>query len=994
MADFSAVSPLLDGFTVGECLRNRDGVCCYILRHDASGQEFILKHISVPASETQLQALLLSGAYPTAEAAAEYFRRVADGLAAEFDLSRSFADCPSILHFLAHQTVERADGTGFDVYAVTDKAVSLEVYAAGSALTKLQAVNLGLDLCEALGVLRSAGYLHQNIKPENVFVRGDRFLLGDLGLVALQDMQYSSLPEQYIGPYTAPELHDMMAGQNPTTDLYAVGMLLYRIYNGGHAPFEDERVSAKEADRMRLSGKELPVPMYADYELAEILLKACAFRPEERYQTPEELRQALELYMKRNGIADVLIVPPIVSDPEPEFSEELSEDGPAAPVSFTDVSELDEDFIRHFSPDTETLNETVAQLLQEDAREEKAHPEPAADKAPEPVSAQPATPPTDTDPEKAEPVSQSPAPKGESAGLTSANDLLSDEKPFEKPVAELTMIEEEHISGETADAPAEKTTAGKKKRRSAVRWILVSCLLAVFALALLIYFFTPLGQRLYHYTVDIERLNITEITATSLTVQLGSNVAEPPVILSCKDAYGNSFLAEPEHGTAVFRELESGVQYSVTVALKNNAGLHRLTGVTTATASTLPSTEVLVMTASAGTEEGAVVIDLVVRDGDPEPSAWTVSCSCDGEENTERSFPGKDRHFVITGLSVGKEYSFRLIGSDLCSIVGETSAVYTTEKEVTAESLRMETFTDGTLTVCWDCTSEPPKDGWTVTCTDPEGTVISVETQQCQADLAGLTVGTPYSVSLQASGLFVPPVLEIPDTLVHIDSLTAQEAEDGIHIRWSSQTPANEGWNLLCIPVGEGASAVAHKTESTEYILTDLLPGTVYTLEVKTAGKQTAVGHEHLEYTVAMPEHFDSRGIKEGKAAVTLFAVPEKENWQRKDLDTPKTEFDSADRLAYKLTAPTGRYQGSFSLLYILRNEAGVPVDHGTAQYVWNEVWSWDNGALFGMAGSAEVPDRNGSYTLELYFSLETEGFIHYKYVASSAPFTVTGAEE
>ena len=987
MTDFSAVSPLLDGFTVGDCLSSRDGVSCYALRHDASGQEFVLKHISVPASEDQLQALLLSGAYPTAEAANEYFRRVADGLAEEFTLSRTFADCPNILHFLAHQVVERTDGAGFDVYAVTDKAVSLEAYAANSALTKLQAINLGLDLCAALCALRAAGYLHQNIKPENVFTVGGRFLLGDLGLVSLQDIRYSSLPEQYIGPYTAPELHDIMAEQNSTTDLYAVGMLLYRIYNGGHAPFEDEKITAKEADRMRLTGKELPVPMYADYELAEILQKACAFRPEDRYQTPEELRLALELYMKRNGIADVLIVPPIVSDPEPEFSEELSEDEPDAPISFTDVSELDDDFIRHFSPDTAALDETVAQMLAEDAREEKARPADDTKSAEEPEPAE------ETESAPAEESEPAPAEKAETLNPTDGS--LPEIREFDAPAAELTLVEEDHSVRRSSKPSAASAGDSKSSRKDrTVRRVVLICLLAILATALLIYFFTPLGQKLYHYTVHIERMDVTEVTTGSVAVRLTANIEQPPVELSCKDAYGNSFTAEPVNGTAVFRGLESGTLYTVTAALKSNAGLHRLTGVTTVTASTLPSTEVLVMTASAGTEEGAVVIDLVVKDGDPEPSAWTVSCSCDGEDSTERTFPGTDRRFEISGLSVGKEYTFRLVSSDLCCIDGETSAVYTTEKEVTAEGLTMESFVDGTLTVRWDCTSEPPKGGWTVTCTDPDGTVVSSETEQCQASFDGLSVGTAYRIGLQASGLFVPPMLDIPDTLVHIDKLTAQEAEDGVHVQWSCSDADPEGWVLLCTPVGGGGTVTAHNAEGTEFVLTDLLPNTVYTLELKSAGKRTAVGHEHLEYTVAMPERFDSRGIKADNAALTLFAVPEKEDWQRKDLDTPKSEFDASVRFAYKLTAPTGRYKGDFSLLYIVRDENGVPVDYGTAQYVWNEVWSWDSGALFGMAGSAEVPDRNGSYTLELYFSYDLEGCIHYKYVASSAPFTVTGAQE
>lgn len=1027
MAEFPAVSPLLDGFTVGECFSSRDGVSCYDLRHDASGQEFVLKHISIPESEAKVQALLLSGAYADTEAVNEYFKLVADGLSAEFALSRTFADCPYILHYLAHQTVAKEDGPGFDVYAVSDKAVSLKSFVAENALTKLQAVNLGIDLCTALCTIRAAGYLHQNIKPENIFVAGERFLLGDLGLTALQDMKYSSLPEQYIGPYTAPELHDIMSEQNETTDLYAVGMLLYRIYNGDHAPYEDEKVTAKEADHMRLSGKELPAPMYADYELSEILLKACAFKAEDRYQTPQEMKQALELYMQRNGIADTLIVPPIVSDPEPEFTDEPLDEEAAVPVRFADVSAMDEDFIRHFAPDTAMLDATIAQLKQEDAEEEAARakqeqPEKAADetiRAEEDAALMPeASAPAKNESEKALVMTGMEAAETDSASelssdtapqdLVASGEVLSEGKPFDTPDAELTMIEDErsahrghhaHSAADKAsDAAQDPVSSGllpdqkKPGRKRRVLRTVLGILLLLLLSAVFVYFFTPLGQKVYHYTINIEQFEVTDVRAGSIGVRLQANVENPPVVLSCKDSYGNAFEAELNDGTAEFGGLESGMQYTITAALKEDAGLHRLTGVNTLTASTLPSTEILVMSASAGNEEGAVNIKLVVKDGDPIPTSWTISYCTEDGTSQERTFTGTDRDFRITGLDVGKEYTFSLVSSDLFNITGVTSAVFTPAKAVTAEQLSMRSFVDDILTVQWVCTSDAPEE-WSVTCTDPDGNTQTVNARQCEASFKGLTVGTPYTVTLEANGLFVPLTLDIPDTLLHIDSMTATEEKDGVHVTWTcAAAPENAAWVLMSAAGAD--NVVAHNAEGNSIILTDLLPGTEYALLLKSADDQTTVGYRTINYTVPKPENFDSRGITADNTALSTFAVPEAESWSFKDLQTAKTAFDVSDKIAYKLTSRTGRYKGSFSLLFILRDENGIPVDYGTNQFVWNEVWAWDNGSAFSMAGTADAPDKNGTYTLELYFSLDTEGYIRYQFVAASAPFTVTGAAE
>lgn len=1039
MSEFPAVSPLLDGFTVGACISNNAGVSCYQLRHDDSGQEFILKHISIPQSEEKVQALLLSGAYADTQEANAYFKQVADRFAEEVTLSKQFAECPYILQFLAYQLDAKENGIGYDLYAVTDKSVSLQAYTAANAMTKLQAINLGIDLCAALSTIRASGYLHQNIKPENVYVEKDRFMLGDFGLTALQDMQYSALPEEYVSPYTAPELHELMAGQNTTTDIYAVGILLHRIYNANHAPFEDERISSKEAEHMRLSGKELPPPMYADYELAEIILKACAFKSENRYQTPEEFKQALELYMQRNGIDDTLIVPPIISDAEPELANIEPEEEETDPVRFADVSAMDEDFIKYFTPDTEALNAAIEQMKQEDAKQaakteaqqkqaKEQVPQEAPEEAEDEAAAAAQVEAVQPEAEKAQPEKliikglandaakeqkEAPAEDAEHTLIEESKELIAtaeslpEGKPFSAPAAEFELIEDDpahkqptHRHGRHKSESKTKKSKkhGKKhntegKKRKTLRTVL-GALLVVLVACIFVYFFTPFGQRLYHYTINIEQFRAVDVGSSSIGVRVQTNVQTPPIHLECTDAYGNSFQAKLNHGYASFKGLESGTQYTISAVITENTGPHRLRGTQSISVTTMPSTELLVMTASAGSEEGTVVIDIVVKDGDPEPASWTVSYCCEGQTSEERVFSGKDRSFTIKRLEVEKEYTFTLVSSELDNLTGVTSTVFTPAKEVTVEHFSMDSYIDGTLTAKWDCTSEPPEI-WTVTCVDPEGNTQTVQTNECEASFDGLKLETAYTVKLSAEGLFVPLSFETPEKLTHIDKLNITQAEDGVHVGWtSSGTPTENGWVLVCMAGPNQQTTVAKNVEGNSTVLTELLPGTAYIIRLRSGADNVVVGHCLQDFTLSKPEHFNSRGISESNAKISTFAVPEKEDWKIKDLQTGQTTFTASDKFAYKLTAPTGRYRGSFSLLYVIRNEKGVPVDYGKAQYVWNEVWSWDNGANYGMAGTATAPAENGTYTIELYFSYDLEGYIQYKFVSVSEPFTVTGAEE
>ena len=342
------VSPLLDAMEVGECFAQHDGAACYRILHPESGREFVLKHISVPAGEEQVEALLLTGAYASQEEADAYYRKEAEALVREAENRKKLLDCPYILPFLGVQ-MEKKPGVGYDVYAVLPKRNSLEGYLNENAVSHLRGINMGIDLCVALAALREEGYVHGNLKPGNVFFSDTgRFLLGDFGLISTEDMQYAVLPEQYRSSYSAPELSGFL-GLNETVDIYSLGMILYRIYNGNHAPFEDEKTGTRAAEARRLAGEALPAPIYADYELAEIILKACAFEPAERYQSPEEMRVELEQYMRRNAVSDHLIVPPLVNDEGPVSAEAAAEE--TEPVRFADPEKMDEQFKKSFKPE-------------------------------------------------------------------------------------------------------------------------------------------------------------------------------------------------------------------------------------------------------------------------------------------------------------------------------------------------------------------------------------------------------------------------------------------------------------------------------------------------------------------------------------------------------------------------------------------------------------------------------------------------------------------
>lgn len=155
---------------------------------------------------------------------------------------------------------------------------------------------VGRDICKALIRCGEEGILHRDIKPANIFLPSNRkgnYMLGDFGISRIVENGLGSASTS-VGTldYAAPE--QFSPGYDSRVDIYSLGLTLYELANQNRLPFWMPGHSSAEAIKQRLSGSILPPPSQADPELAQIILKACAFRPEDRYQTAKEFLDALD----------------------------------------------------------------------------------------------------------------------------------------------------------------------------------------------------------------------------------------------------------------------------------------------------------------------------------------------------------------------------------------------------------------------------------------------------------------------------------------------------------------------------------------------------------------------------------------------------------------------------------------------------------------------------------------------------------------------------
>lgn len=305
------ISPLMDKMITGDAISDHNGIRCYPAMNQETNQKYILKIISVPSSQTQLEALLLTGALENEDAARKYFEDRVNEIVRELDILQQLSRQEGFLPYEGYQVVSNEDSVGFDIYILTSYKRSLERQFKKKPLSQLDALNLGLDICSALTASRRSGYLFVNLKPNNIYVGNNgEYRIADLGLVSLNELKYAILSEHYIGDYSPPELSDPFSPLNETIDTYALGRILYQIYNDGVLPEKDKA--------------DIPAPQYADEELSQIILKAISSNPDDRWQDPAQMGQMLVSYMQKNGVEDVPIIPPAPepAEEEPEASRE------------------------------------------------------------------------------------------------------------------------------------------------------------------------------------------------------------------------------------------------------------------------------------------------------------------------------------------------------------------------------------------------------------------------------------------------------------------------------------------------------------------------------------------------------------------------------------------------------------------------------------------------------------------------------------------------
>lgn len=1004
MSEPKCISPLLDGFAMGNPISEHDGVMCCPAIKENSDKKFIVKIISVPASQVQMDALLLAGAYRDPADAMEYFKDRAEDIIKEAELLTKLSRLEGFLPYDGWQIAPiTRHRLGYQVYLLGSYKRSLTKHLRRSPVTHLEAINLGLDICSALSLCRQAGALYVDLKPNNIFMSDKKeYRIGDLGFIQLDALSYSTLPEKYRSAYTPPEFTDPLAPLNTTADTYALGMILYQLYNDGQLP------------DLRSCEDGIPsTPANADYEIAEIIMKAIHPDPEQRWENPSQMGHALVSYMQRNSINDIPITPhtplepaaePIIP-PEKKKASVIPETEEITPAAEEEPVISDEPEI---SEEAVTAEETVT------AEEEVPAENPPADvqmpaEAPEDilpeVVPEPCTAMEDAIPSEEEaPVLPSFELSEELSRIVAkADDLIAHEMPEEMIFPEIPelpdpfdFIETDPEDIDDSDVPLEPVmdeepeetpATGKKKKtkrfvspehKRRVRRV-ISTIITLIVLAGL-----GFGAYLYYdhfYIQTIQGITI-EGGKDQLTVSVDTDVDTALLQVTCSDSYGNVVTQKLTEGKSTFGDLLPNTMYTIRVDID---GFHKLTGKTTEYFTTDANIRIVSFTAVTGPEDGSAVINFTA-DGE-EPSRWTIVCTAEGEEEIRETFEGHS--VTITGLTIGKTYTFSLLAENGLSIDGNNTIEFIASRLILAQNLHVTSENGNDMTIHWNAPGGVIVDSWDVRCYNDRDFEQKFTVTEPSAFLAETDPSAAYTIEITASGMTQPARTTITKNPINISQFhsarTEKSGQEKLEIDWQfTGTEPRGGW-LVMYTIDGSFTPNGMKTEKASAQIEPYLPGAKYQITIQASDGTSVFSNVH---TIITPEAkaFEKHSLSADKLTVKLLKTPELKDWRYENISDKDftDQFVAGDKLSVVLRSSATFYlPGSATkVMYVIRDAHGNVIPELVSQESvnWKDIWSGGDAK----AGELDIPvspATAGNYLLDIYF----DGMS-----VAQLPFTVT----
>lgn len=215
-------------------------------------------------------------------------------------------DHPNIIPVYDYSDI---DGQPYLIMKYID-GISLRQHLRKSPLLSIDEIfRLMNPIADALTYAHNHGILHRDIKPSNIMLdKQNTPYLADFGLARIALAGESTLSQDMIlgtPQYISPEQAKGVKAIDGRADVYSLGIVLYQLFVGD-VPFAADTPFAIIHDHIY---RPIPKPSEINPELSEaveaVLVKALQKKPEDRYETANDLIAALQTALQDNGLTEL-----------------------------------------------------------------------------------------------------------------------------------------------------------------------------------------------------------------------------------------------------------------------------------------------------------------------------------------------------------------------------------------------------------------------------------------------------------------------------------------------------------------------------------------------------------------------------------------------------------------------------------------------------------------------------------------------------------------